>query len=219
MNFSNFPDAGDSPEKRHFRNLGKPAEDGECDPNNPDFFKYSPKDPVFRKSTRDHYKKQFCEHLCRHLEVGNLIAAGIPDGTSINQCPEIIPEKLFLQFHMNPNYEYWDQDIFAGHTGKYTNVRIINPRVPAENLISPTSETPGGRPTKKELIEATYRNCKSAGLINFKGSQIDAVKAVRAYIQEAMPEDWNDGIGLSEKAVGNHIRDAFNADKSQSSKN
>ncbi len=150
------------------------------------------------------------------------MAAGIPATVSENDAVEIIPVQLFTQFQRKPNYDPWERDVFETSTAKYTQVRIYNP-AKAEDapLIAVMSGEAVGRPTKKGLIQGAYEECKQAGQIDFKASQIEAVRAVQAYIRSATPDDRGDGSGLSEKAIGNHIRDAFNADKAryQSSKN
>jgi len=221
VEYSNYPNIGDSPEKRHFRNLNEPPQDGDYDPHNPDFYKYTPKEPWFRESTRNEYKKQFCEQLCNQLEIGNLIAIGITEYP--NEVPEIIPEKLFMQFHRSSNYGQWDNDIF----GKYKNVRIYDPRFnldgskkksafPGENLIAPVSGNTGGRPSTSDPIQIAFRACVAAGKIDFGGSQIDAVKVVRTHVRDTMPEEWGEkGSGFSEKAIGKHISAAFNAEKAR----
>ncbi len=56
LKFSNFPNAGDSLDKRQYLNLCEPAHEGECKSDNPDFYKYFPKEPSYRDSDRKKYK-------------------------------------------------------------------------------------------------------------------------------------------------------------------
>ena len=227
VEYSNYPEIGDSNEKTHYRNLGEPAQDGPYDPKSPYFYKFTPKEPWYRESAQNEYKKQFYEHLCSQLEIGNLIAIGIPELPIEKENPEFISEKLFMQFHLNPNYEHWDNDIFWCAGGKYRNVRIYDPRFnldgsPKKNtfsdkkLIQPVSEeNTGGRPGTDKIILKAYAECQKLNLLDFDGKQYEAIEVIQEYIRNEMPDIWNGGKGFHQKTMSKYIGKAFTAEKAK----
>ena len=244
LRFSNFPNAGDSLDKIHYLNLCEPAQEGECKPVNPDFYKYYPKEPWYRDRDQRKYKKRLCEYLCKQLFVGKLIAIG----TQINPVKENLKKEipnLEFQFLLHQNSEKleefenfsfgpkkpfteWDDDAFQGETAHYEDVRIYDPRYNLDGTktrsafseenqkIKAAIYDKPGRPSKRETILAVFEELKSKDKINFPGKQIAAVRLIQNYIKENMPDEWGkDGKGFSEKAIGNHIRELFNVEKNK----
>ena len=100
LDFSNFPNTGDSLDKIHYLNLCETAQEGECRPDNPEFSKFFPKEPWYRESERKKHKKRLCERLCYQLFIGNLKAIGTQIKPVKENSKKEIPN-LEFQFLLN----------------------------------------------------------------------------------------------------------------------
>ena len=118
-------------------------------------------------------------------------------------------------------------DTFQGETAHYEDVRIYDPRYNLDGTKNKSAfpedfqkefvlpDEPG-RPSQEKTILAVFNKLKSENKINFSGKQIEAVRLIRSYIIENMSDEWDEkGKGFSEKAIGNHIRKPFNAEKAK----
>ena len=226
LEFSNFPNTGDSLDKIHYLNLCEPAQEGECKPDNPDYYKYVPKEPWFRESDRKRYKKRLCEHLCNELYLGNLTAIGTQvKPVKENSKKEIL--NLEFQFLLNQNLEkleeienlpvgpkkpfsHWDDDVFQGRTVQFEDVRIFDPNSAKDETISEKRKR--GRPSTRLQIEQAYEECKENKEIDFGASLITAIKVVIKRLRQKYPENFEKlHSGFGRETIRQVIRSDFQA--------
>ena len=212
--------------------LGRPAEQGEVGPEDPEWHRYQPEFIEHRQSARQKLRKAFCDNLCNQLKVRKLVALGkqiYP--THLTEPEAICAEEVVIEPDRQLDelttadvlagghriyYASWDDDVFVGRTARYKDVRIYDPRYnldgsqkknafPEKEFIKPApSSDIGGRPSERETILSAFDHCVKDGIIKPDMTQKAAAHAVQDYIRLKMPEYW-EGDGSKEPGSGYSI--------------
>lgn len=146
------------------------------------------------------------ESLCKRLMTGELAAFGYEAATP--KVPSQLPPYLFEHI----DFIDWQKSSVKGHGLEYLSVKVLSAdqlaaiKPGGNELPINKSNDKGGRPTSKgrvsDAIWALMRTNK-----DFFGLPIKTqISEVKKFIQANHPDEFPGNKGLSDKAVGAHIR-------------
>ena len=217
IHFYGFPKNKYEQYKKNYRFLEKPAEEGPNHPHHPEFYRFNPPEPFFRKELLEKWRIQFSEFLLGNLMTGLLIGVGIQLEPEKKTGFGIIPENQIPNSISELEFPHWDKNHFRGKTALYKRVSIVDPKIrldaPPPLITDGRGSPKGGGPSQEDNIKHAFTVCAGQGLLDFTGTQDEAARVIQRFIKEEMPDEYGSGRGYGISTIKRHIKEDFNRRK------
>lgn len=142
------------------------------------------------------------EHCIKKIQRRELIAIGFSIPRHPDDPPRLIPAEILARGRRVD----FERDKISGAGLEFLAVRLL----PSETLSKPNAEpNRAGRPSKRNLINKVYAECRSEGLIDYAKPQKAAIDVVRSRIQTRYPDDYGLGKGFGPEVIRDCIADDF----------
>jgi hypothetical protein len=153
--------------------------------------------------------REIRESLCQRLVIGEMTAFGYEAATP--KVPSQLPAYLFEHI----DFIDWQKSSVKGHGLEYLSVKVfsadqITAIKPGNEFALNKISDKGGRPTSKVRVSEAIWALMEANKNFFGLPTKTQVSEIKKFIQANHPEEFPGSKGLSDKAVGTHIRNFSN---------